>query len=213
MQYENRSRQVTIRDPRAAKVFTHSHLRRILLQFARRPRSIAELARELAIDLKQLHHVVTKLCRLGLVEVVEERKRAGRVIKLYRCTGDRFFIPTAVAPAPFSRGLANELQDAIARDAAATVEGMEFWLDTNGRVSGRAINLRGATFTPLDSWRILRLSAARATQLKQELGKVLDRFQTDGESRGNVYLAHIGMARRPDHSGATDNPVPPAKMK
>lgn len=212
-QHKMRSRQITIRDPRAAAVFTQSPLRRILLQFAQRPRSIVELARELEIDLKQLHHAVTKFCRLGLVEVVEERKRAGRVIKLYQCTGERYFIPSAVAPAPFSRGLTREMQDAIERDAASSVEGMEFWLDTDGRVSGRAINARGATFTPLDSWRILRLSKARVIQLKRELTEVLDRFQNDSDARGDVYLAHVGIARRPDHSGPTDNPAASAKTK
>lgn len=209
MQHDSRSRQFTIRDPRAAAVFTQSHLRRILLQFAEQPRSIAEVAGELDIDLKQLHHAVTKLCRLGLVEVVEERQRAGRKIKLYRCAGQSYFIPCAVTPAPFSQGLAKELQSAIARDVAATAEGMEFWLDAQGRVSGRMVQKRGAASPPLDSWRILRLSAPQASLLKQELTKVLDRFQNDAGVGGQVYLVHTGMARRPDHIGATDNPAPP----
>jgi hypothetical protein len=209
MQYKTRSRPVTIRDARAAAVFTQSPMRRILLQFAARPRSIAEVAGELAIDLKQLHHAVTKLCRLGLIEVVEKRKRAGRAIKLYRCTGERYFIASAVAPQPFSRGLAMELQGAIARDAAAAIEGMEFWLDAQGRVSGRVIEKRDAGFVPLDSWRILRMSAAQAKLLKQELRDVLDRFQNEADARGEVYLVHTGMARRPNHAGPTDNPVLP----
>jgi hypothetical protein len=209
MQHDSRSRQFTIRDPRAAAVFTQSHLRRILLQFAQQPRSVAEVAGELAIDLKQLHHAVTKLCRLGLLEVVEERQRAGRKIKLYRCAGQSYFIPCAVTPVPFSQGLAQELQGAIARDVAATAEGMEFWLDAQGRVSGRMVPKRGAGFPPLDSWRILRLSASQAALLKQELTKVLDRFQNEAGVGGQVYLVHTGMARRPDHIGATDNPAPP----
>jgi hypothetical protein len=209
MQHDSRSRQFTIHDPRAAAVFTQSHLRRILLQFAGQPRSIAEVARELVIDLKQLHHAVTKLCRLGLLEVVEERQRAGRKIKLYRCAGESYFIPCEVTPVPFSQGLAKELQNAIARDVAATAEGMEFWLDAQGRVSGRMVPRRGAATPPLDSWRILRLSASKANLLRQELAKVLDRFQNEAGVVGQVYLVHAGMARRPNHVGATDNPAPP----
>jgi hypothetical protein len=208
MQHDSRSRQFTIRDPRAAAVFTQSHLRRILLQFAAAPRGIAEVAGELAIDLKQLHHAVTKLYRLGLLEVAEERQRAGRKIKLYRCAGESFFIPCEVTPLPFSQGLAKELQSAIARDVAATAEGMAFWLDAEGRVAGRMVPKRGAGMPPLDSWRILRLNASKANLLKQELTKVLDRFQNEADVGGEVYLAHVGMARRPDHIGATDNPAP-----
>jgi hypothetical protein len=209
MQHDPRSRQCTIRDPRAAAVFTQSQLRRILLQFAGQPRGIAEVAAELAMDLKRLHHAVTKLHRLGLLEVAEERPRAGRNIKLYRCAGERYFIPCEVTPAPFSEGLARELQGAIARDVAATTEGIEFWLDGQGRVSGRMVPRRGAGSPPLDSWRILRLSAAKAAQLQQALTQVLDRFQNEAGSGSQVFLVHTGMARRPDHVGPTDNPAQP----
>ena len=208
MQHDSRSRLFTIRDPRAAAVFTQSFLRRILLQFAGQPRGIAEVAGELAVDLKQLHHAVTKLHRLGLLEVVEERPRAGRSIKLYRCAGERYFIPCELTPVPFSRGLAQELQGAIARDVSATAQGMEFWLDAQGRVSGRMVPRRGTGMPPLDSWRILRLSTTQASLLKQELTAVLDRFQNEEGGGGQVYLVHAGMARRPDHVGATDNPAP-----
>ena len=207
MQYISRSRHVSIRSPNAAAVFAQSRQRRILLQFAKQPRSLAEVAGELAIDLKQLHHAVTKFCRLGLIEVVEERKRAGRKIKLYRCTGDSYFIPNALVPTPFSLGLSKELQDAIARDSAAAVEGMVFTLDAEGRVAGTVIEKPGAGPAPLDSWRILRLSASQASGLKQALMAVLDRFQGEATADGPVYLVHTGMARRLDDSGATDNPA------
>jgi hypothetical protein len=208
MQQNSRSRRLTIQDPRAAAVFTQSHLRRILLQFGGQPRGIAEVAHELGMDLKQLHHAVTRLHRLGLLVVAEERPRAGRRIKLYRCAGESYFIPFVVAAVPFSQGLAKELQSAIARDLAATSEGMEFWLGAQGRVSGRIVPRQGAGMPPLDSWRILRLTAAQASRLKQELTLVLDRFQTTAGNGGQVYLVHAGMARRPDHTGATDNPAP-----
>ncbi len=212
MQQPIRSHQVTIHDPRAAAVFTKSHLRRLLLQFADRPRGVAEVAAELSIDLKQLHHTVTRLCRLGLLEVVGERKRAGRPIKLYRCTGSSYRIPSKLAPVPFSRGLAAELQAAIARDAVATTEGMVFALDRQGRVAGHVLERPGTGLAPLDSWRILRLSSTQARQLKQALGEVLDRFQDHASTAGEVYLVHTGMARRPGHSGPTDN-APPSPGK
>lgn len=195
-----------MQNPRAAAVFAQSHLRRILLQFARHPRSIAEVAKELQIDIRQLHQIVGKFHRLGLLVVTEERKRAGRAIRLYQAAAKRFFIPAAATPAPFSRGLEIELRLALARDAAASVEGMLFALDDDGRVVGEVVEKAGAAFVPLNSWRILRLSKTRAAQLKQEMLDVLDRFQGDTDSGGQVYLVHAGMARRLEHRGATDNP-------
>lgn len=207
MQHRPQSSEFKVRTAQAAAVFTDSRLRRILLQFARQPRGLAEVARELELDIQPLHHAATRLRRLGLLDVVGEQPRAGRAIKLYRCTGASFFIPSALAPAPFSRGLAKELQDAIARDAAATIEGMVFTLDADGRVAGRVVTRPKAGSPPLDSWRILRLRAPRARQLKQELAEVLDRFQAEADAGGEVYLVHTGMARRPGHEGATDNPA------
>lgn len=205
MQSRNRSREVTIVNPLAAAVFTQSPARRVLLQFAQQPRSVAEVAASVGMDLKQLHHSVTRLCRLGLLAVVEERSRAGRPVKYYQCTGSSYFIPSAVAPRPFSRGLAQELQAAIERDAAATIEGMTFSLDAEGRVTGHPIAKRGGPPPPLNNWRILRMSAAQARQLKLALTEVLDRFQREADNRGEVYLVHAGMARRVNHQGPTDN--------
>jgi hypothetical protein len=205
MQSESLSSQVTIRDPRAAMVFTHSPSRRILLQFAHTPRALAEVARELGMELKRLHHFVARLHRLGLVKVIEERKRSGRSIKLYQCSGESYFIPASAAPASFSRGLAKELRLAIERDTAVSVEGMVFSLDPDGRVCGRCVEKPGTSVSPMDSWRILTLAPAQVRQLKKELADVLDRFQGATAARGQVYLVHAGLARRPDHVGATDN--------
>lgn len=202
-----------IRDPRAAAVFTQSNWRRVLLQFARTPRALSEVARDLDMDLRHLHHFVTRLHRLGLVQVVAERKRGGRGIKLYRCTGESYFIPAAAVPAPFSRGLAKELRSAIERDAATSIEGMVFSLDPQGRVAGTWVEKPNVRAAPMDSWRILSLNVAQAKQLKQELAEVLDRYQGAAEPRAEVYLVHVGMARRPDHVGATDNLQVPEKSR
>ena len=103
-------------------------------------------------------------------------------------------------------GPAKELQSAIARDAAATVEGMVFTLDAVGRVSGHVVEKPSAGLSPLDSWRILRMSVSQASRLKKELAQVLDRFQREADAKGHVYLVHTGMAQRLNHVGATDNP-------
>jgi hypothetical protein len=207
MQASKRTSSLTIHDPRAAAVFGQSQLRRILLQFAHGPRSIAEVARESGLDMRRLHRDVTRLHGLGLLVVVEERRRAGRAIRLYEALARRFYIPAAALPVSFSRGLALELREALDRDAATAIGGMEFWLDDDGRVSGRIVAQPGASFVPMDSWRILRLSASRAMQLQRELAEVLDRFQREAGATGSVHLVHTAVARRLEQAGATDNPV------
>ena len=213
MKDTNMSSAITLQDPRATAVFSQSHLRRILLQFAAQPRSIAEVAKDLQLDIKQLHQMVSKFHRLGLLVVTEERKRAGRAIRLYQAAAQRFFIPVAATPGLFSRGLAKELRKALAHDAAVAVKGMLFALDEDGRVIGEVVETPGVAFVPMDSWRILRLSTARAAQLKQEMLKVLDRFQNELDTGGQVFLVHAGMARRREHRGATDNAKPPANAR
>jgi hypothetical protein len=202
------SSYITIQDPRAASVFAQSHLRRILLQFAAQPRSISEVAKNLQIDIKQLHQCVSKFHRLGLVVVTGQHKRSGRAIRFYQATAKSFFIPATAASRPFSRGLEKELREALARDAATAVKGMLFSLDEDGRVVGQVVENAGASFVPMDSWRILRLNTSRAAQLKQELINVLDRFQDNVDHGGQVFLIHAAIARRLDHRGATDNRRP-----
>lgn len=97
-----------ITDERAAAALSDPMLRRLVLSFVQVPRSIGEIAAESQIDIKRLHHHVTRLCQIGLLKVVGKRRRPGRAIKLYGASAEAFFIPFEVAPELFTEGLSRE---------------------------------------------------------------------------------------------------------
>jgi hypothetical protein len=194
-----------VRDPAAAAVFTSSRQRRMLMLFATRPRTISEAAAASGIELKSLHHHATKLCRLGLLEVVGERSRAGRPLKLYRTTGDSFFIPEHAAPKPFFAELAAELRECLATANCREGRGMLFTLGADGQPLARLMVDDEASREGIEMWRILRLTGEELVSLRDELRAVVDRYEQKTAGRGAAYLVHQAIALRRRHSGSVDN--------
>lgn len=69
-----------------------------LAPYFERPCSISEAAEELGEPMSRMHYWTRQWHDLGLLEVVEERKRAGRPIALYRTVAKEFVIPDEVLP-------------------------------------------------------------------------------------------------------------------
>ena len=204
MQADSLSRAFRVADPAAAAMFVDSQMRRVAL-FVGRPRTPGEVAAASNIDLRRLHHHVQKLCRLGLLRVVGERKRAGRPIKLYRAAGDAFFIDAAAVPRPFGKGLAIELQASIALDHSQNVSGMLFTADADGRPTGRIVRREGVRTVAPEMWRILQLGADDAEALKAELQALFTRYEQRTDAEGKTYLVHAAVAMRGEQGGPTDN--------
>ena len=195
-----------VRDERLAAVFTDPRLRRILLWFTRRPKSISESAALLGIDLKQTHYCVRKLTKLGLLFVAEERSRAGRAIKYYRAVSDAFFIPNEVAPKGFGEELARELRESLAIEAALSDGGLLFTAAKGGSPRGKVVGGRRAA---VEMWRVLRLGAQDVASLKRELNALLNHYQRRAPPRGGTaFLVHAAVAPRLIDSGLADNEDP-----
>lgn len=198
----------TVRDPAAAAIFTNSRLRRILMLFAGEPRSVSEAAIASGIGLKQLHHHVRKLVGLGLLEVVAERRRAGRPLKLYRSRGTSFFIPEEIAPKPFHEELAVELRHCLAAANRRASRGMLLSLSEGGQPLASMLTEEHSAPDGVEMWRILRLTSDEVRALRGEMRAVLDRFERATSGRGNVYLVHGAIARRGCDAGSADNDRP-----
>lgn len=111
--------------------------------FLARTRSVGEAAQELGCGLDTLLYRVKTFLKAGLLEVVGERRRAGRAVRLYRTVHDAYFIPHAVTPfatleerlyastephlRAWTRSTARRLQ-------ARGVEGTRLYRDTYGQV-------------------------------------------------------------------------------
>jgi len=88
----------TVSDPRAAKLLSDPEWVPWIEPFLGRTRSIAEAADELGRPLDAVRYRVRRLHDAGVLEVVGERKRAGRPIRLYSTVADGFVVPFEATP-------------------------------------------------------------------------------------------------------------------
>jgi hypothetical protein len=198
--------RVHISDPHQAAIFTHPRLRRILLWFTRRAKSVGETAIATGMDLRRTHYYVQRLKALGLLNVAEERARAGRPIKLYRAIGDSFFVPHEAALKGFGDDLALELREGLSRERSRSDGGILFTAFEDGSPRGRMIGGRNASTAATEMWRVLRLQAHEVAALRRDLNAVLNRYQRmRPEGGGKLYLVHAAMARRLGSEGPADN--------
>jgi len=94
-------RQVSLRtvtDPRAATLLSDPDWVPWIEPFLGRTRSITEVAEELGRPLDAVRYRVRRLHEVGVLEVVGQRKRAGRPIQLYRTVAAGFVVPFESTP-------------------------------------------------------------------------------------------------------------------
>lgn len=204
-------RVAVVRDPAAARWLLRPAGLRQIEPFLGVDRSVAEAA---AVTFEKPNTVLRRVARLrqlGLIEVVETVRRAGRPVRRYRTTADVFFIP-------FEATGADDLEGAIAeRDAyherllrrnvvRARTEAMGSWgtrvyRDERGRLQVQTAVSPDANVTLLDddmpaalsAWRDqLYLDYADAKALQRELFDLVLRY---GRRRGaQRYVVHVGLA-------------------
>lgn len=88
----------TVVDPRAARILADPDWIAWLEPFLGRVSGVAEAARRLGRPLDAMRYRVRRMERAGLLEVVGERRRAGRPIRLYRSVADGFVVPFEATP-------------------------------------------------------------------------------------------------------------------
>lgn len=199
------SRALRVTDARAAGALGDPMLRRLTLGFVGRARSLSEVAASSGLELKRLHHHVTRLCRLGLLEVVGGRPRRGRAIKLYQAAADSFFISSEIAPELFTEPLARELREAIRQREIRSGGGMLLYTGKDGAPLMRPVLDDAGSATATEFWKVLRLDAAQAARLRDDLKRLLDRYASQPNSRGKPYLVHAAVAQRSAPTVSVDN--------
>lgn len=88
----------TVADPRAARILADPDWIPWLEPFLGRVSGVADAARRLGRPLDATRYRVRRMERAGLIEVVGERRRAGRPIRLYRSVADGFVVPFEATP-------------------------------------------------------------------------------------------------------------------
>lgn len=203
------SRALTIEAPKAAAALLDPAAQAMVLSFTA-PASIADVARAHGYDLKRLHHHVQRFCRLGLLEVVETKARAGRPIKLYRTTAPAFFVPHAAARELATEGLARDLREGLA--VAAKRPGKGYYVYADGEGTPRREAARSDTPPEAaEMWRILRLSPEEIAELSAELDQLLTRYLRSAKGPGRTYLLHAALAPWVSPDAPIDAPAPTPK--
>jgi DNA-binding transcriptional ArsR family regulator len=204
-------RVAVVRDPAAARWLLRPSVLRRIEPFLGRARSVSEAAAVTGEKPNTVLRRVARLQQLGLVEVVETVRRAGRPIRRYRTTADVFFVP-------FEATGADDLEGAMAeRDAyhegllrrnvvRARTETMGSWgtriyRDGRGRLQVQTAVSPDENATLLDDDLPAALSAWRdqlfldyrdAKALQRELFDLVLRY---GRQRGaQRYVLHVGLA-------------------
>lgn len=136
-----------VRDPEQARLLSDPRGLRYFEPFLARTRSVSQAADEVGCALDTMYYRVRTFVDAGLLEVVEERPRAGRPIKLYRSVADEFVIPFEVTP--FAeledrlRTLNRQHEDLIARTMARLLreggmEGRRLYRGADGDVNAES---------------------------------------------------------------------------
>jgi hypothetical protein len=202
------SRTLTVADPRAAAALIDPVSQGMVLAFAGRPRSLAEVARDLDVDIKRLHHHVLRFCRLGLLEVAETKARAGRPIKLYRTVAETFFVPHDAAPELYTERLARDLREGLRAAATRPGKGFLFYLGPDGVPRAQAARGDSAP-EAMEAWRVLRLAPQDMADLTADLEALLNRYMARS-GRGPAYLVHAAIAPHLTAEPAPEpTPAPP----
>ena len=88
----------TVTDSEQARLLTEPMSKEFFKPFLAHKRSASEAATVIQCSLNTMLYRIKTLMRAGLIEVVEERPRKGRTIKVYCSVHDAYFVPFNVTP-------------------------------------------------------------------------------------------------------------------
>ncbi|WP_027483452.1 hypothetical protein [Deinococcus pimensis] len=186
--------------PDAAALLADPARRALLHPFLDRTSSLAGAARELDLPLPRLHYWARRFLNLGLIEVVDVRKRAGRAVRLYRSTARAFFVPFEASSAEtFEAKLVRDEAALQARLSAlqarslrqgARSPGTLVWRVDEGLVRAAAFPRQPSEGVVFGVWFERPLGKTRALALKAELLALVERYAAlpTEEDAGGVLL-------------------------
>ncbi len=185
-------------EPKLVRVLTQHRPRRILLQFAPRPRSISQVAAATGEPIEKVFYYVRSFIELGLVFVVHEERRQGKPIKFYQTVAARFFLPAEVIEKPLTASLAEELLSSLEHNLhRGDLQGVAVFSDEDGGVQIKLLPrpkpVRKASAAEL--WQVVRLTDAAASALAEDLRALFKKYD-GGAGEGDEFLLHAAFSRK-----------------
>ncbi|HUC32691.1 MAG TPA: hypothetical protein VMS14_04765 [Ilumatobacteraceae bacterium] len=201
-------RTVQVRDPMAIDLLLNLVAMRHFAPFVRGPQTLGTAARDIGVPPSSMAYWVGRLRRVGLIEVVELRKRAGKPIPVYVASAGEYRIPLdAMPPGAREQFLHGGRRRMYERFTAA----IDTLLDRHMRdglvIKGhpdRGIEIGfpdpvdGSEVPVTEWWGSLRLTPDDADKLNQEMSDLISRYQPDRPGRGRRdYMVVMGFAPLP----------------
>jgi DNA-binding MarR family transcriptional regulator len=182
----------------AAKFFTHAINADHLTPFVAGEKSLAEAAQELNITKSRMNYWVNKLLELDLIYTVRVEKRGRHHLSIYRATADMFVVPVALLPTDSDEDIfqLTTFEERVKRSLADFRHMyMKDWLLRYELVNGVAtLNIeppekRKEELKVVNSWGQLSLNEKQAEAFRQEINRVLERYQKASQkNQGKSFL-------------------------
>lgn len=178
----------------AAAVFASERQRKIIQALMATRLTLVALSGVVALPLSLVHYHVSKLMRLGLIEVVEEQRRAGRAQKVYCAAAKEFVVPAELIVELPGTGLAQQMREALNRHLARSLVGVSFTHDGQ-RPRANLLKDPAQTGAALELWLDMGLRASDAAELALEMQALADRFRARGDNLQPRYLVQLVAVR------------------
>lgn len=183
-----------IEDPRLARIFADTLKRRLLLFCAGQERTVSDIAQSFGKPLKQVHYHVTRLHRLGLLEIAREENRPGRAIKHYRAIARAFFLPSLLLESPNER-LAHALREKLSNSENARSLGTLFFTDDLGRPSMEVVLSEEVEDDhAFELWAQIALTRPQVRKLRTELLALAEEARENAPASEKTYYFHAAIA-------------------
>lgn len=185
-------KQMIVDNEKAAAAFANARTRSILFALMRADLSLVQLQAEVCMSLSLLHYHVARLKALGLLQVVETTRRAGRPVSRYRAVAEEFQVPAVVETRTPGSGLKQEMEAALERADVRCPSTISYFVDEQGAARMRRFGSENGAAH--ERWWRLRLSAGEARKLIREMGDLVAQYENAATKCGNSHLLHFALA-------------------
>ncbi|HEX7003480.1 MAG TPA: hypothetical protein VF168_04785 [Trueperaceae bacterium] len=200
----------TVQDPRQAQLLSDREAFRYFEPFMAREKSVSEAARELGCSTDTMLYRVRSFLAAGLLRIVRVEPRAGRPIKIYRSSGDAYFVPFDVTPfATLEERLAEQMEEfsrEVVHSSAALLRqtgrrGQRIYRTREGRVWNDSAADPHTPFiigdpgvpAAYDFSQVIRLQEEDARRLQLELHSLFERYAAVADELGREYLWQVTL--------------------
>jgi hypothetical protein len=199
--------RLEVHDEKATAMLLSLSSAKYLVPFLGRENTVAQAAKQLDLDLKNVFRWTQRLVACGLLVQTKTSTRAGRAVRHYQAVASEFVIPVSALPLAIlvdtDNGLHQRLQDALMRawlrnsrqlpwGARVFLDGERMAIDLSDGISlrERITDANAAT----TRWFPLQLTAQDAQTLSEELFDLEERYKAREVVGEKTYLVHLALA-------------------